>query len=156
MSSEEKSWINWDDSPKWIGTALAILLLLLKSVITYLWGVWQDRKNPQPPSQPPSNPGKDSPGVALNLAPVLRLRSWSCPKSRSAVSQYGLSFRRSRQTRNARVMMARAAAVQSHLNSISRLQLSCNAFLARSCMAHRRALLLLLPSSLLGKLQPLE
>ena len=87
MSSEEKSWINWEDSPKWIGTALAIVLLLLKSVLTYLWGVWQDRKNSQPPSQPASQPSKDSPGVALNLAPVLLLRSWSCLKSRPAQSQ---------------------------------------------------------------------
>ncbi|KAL3153770.1 hypothetical protein ABBQ32_013358 [Trebouxia sp. C0010 RCD-2024] len=66
MSSEEKSWINWDDSPKWIGTALAISILLLKSLITYLVGVWQDKQNPQPPP-----PGTASPGVARNPTPVL-------------------------------------------------------------------------------------
>lgn len=153
MSSEQKSWINWDNSPKWIGTAVAILLLLLKSVITYLWGLWQDKKNPQPPSQPPSKPGKNSPGVALNLAPVLLLRSWSCIMFRLAQSQCGRSLRRRRQTRNARVMMVRGAAVLSLLKSISQLQHNCKAFLARSCTAHRRVPLLLLPNSLLGKQQ---
>ena len=71
MSSEDKSWVNWEDNLKWIGTALAILLVLLKSLITYLWDLWQDKRNPQPPSQPPSKAGQASPGAALNLAPVL-------------------------------------------------------------------------------------
>lgn len=61
------SWINWEDSPKWIGPALAISILLLKSLITYLWGFWQDGQKPQSPSQP----SKASFGEALNYLPVL-------------------------------------------------------------------------------------
>ena len=73
MSSEEKSWINWDDSPKWIGTALAISILLLRSLITYLVDSWQAKRNPQPPQ-----PGTASPDEVQNPAPVLLRRSCSC------------------------------------------------------------------------------
>ena len=61
--------INWEDNPKWIGPAVAILLLVLKSLITYLWSLKQDGRKPKSPTQS----GKASPGEAL-AQPAVEVR----------------------------------------------------------------------------------